>query len=73
MKNIVIYISLLIFSGLILPFYGNIALKKAPQIKVFQATEKTIFDQESIDQSLISVYQDIAEILLPVLKIKKIL
>ena len=73
MKQIIIYISLLIFSGLILPFYSNIPLKKATVAKIKEAGEATTPHREPTNNLLTPVYQDIAETLLPVLKIKNFL
>jgi hypothetical protein len=66
MKPIIKYISLLLFSGLILPFYNSTGLKKASApnpIKVIRPANKT--DQAGTGRIKYLIYQDIAEMLLP--------
>jgi len=73
MKQIILYISLLLFSGLILPFYCHKGIKNVLSTKTKQAVK---FIKRDTVQSMppeFSVYQDIAEAVFPILKNKKIL
>lgn len=69
MKSIIKYISLLLFSGLILPFYNSDSLKKlSMQVVPRHASAVNKTRAKQTGPAYFFIYQDIAEIVFPQLK-----